>query len=701
MSQAETASEPHPHPVDEPASSSLGATSIAAVDAPPPYTSLESENGNKPAGLTETYPKDNTKMVQIASPSSSSPSSPSSVLSASTLSSSPETPTTLSAAMTPAMAEVAIATAIVSASNFDTDAPATPEATISTTTNNGSESIATPSPFKTTSATTSTTPPSTTISTAPVVNIKDNKATPSSPLSPLPSPPSSSSSSSSTMVTDKDKGHPIPTSNALSYSLKSRLSSAAPLSSLSSVTPSSIISPKPYSSYHTTVTSSSLSTSPSTSSQPLSPTKDGRPLNPVSIYSSSSSKSFEQEDEEAKDYSSYPYVPRVSMSSAKDRYSTSPVYQRQQESEYEDEEEEEGDDDEYEMDEEYGSDSGLPMEHDSGLPYEHDTEMADINTRSSPHPTSAIDTSKAASTSTSTTSPQLAPQETNTATPTTSTSASTSTPATTATTAAPAKKNGVSATSCANCGTTTTPLWRRASDGQTICNACGLYFKARNSTRPPWLKRNMGLKKGDTSTGETEELEDPAQPAPSADASNGDANEASKTGETKGDAESCPGDGNCNGIGGAHTCSGCPSFNQQHTNRQNLICANCRTTTTPLWRRDSSGNTICNACGLYFKLHNVHRPVTMKRAVIKRRKPAPTTTASASASTSTASSSSNAAASSSSSTPASCTSSSSTASWDPISQTSYSQQDATNTEPGIRGSISQTQAPLQLWDWSE
>ncbi|KAF9416421.1 putative electron transfer flavoprotein subunit [Podila epigama] len=92
------------------------------------------------------------------------------------------------------------------------------------------------------------------------------------------------------------------------------------------------------------------------------------------------------------------------------------------------------------------------------------------------------------------------------------------------------------------------------------------------------------------------------------------------TEEKKGDAETCPGDGNCTGSGGAHTCSGCPSYNQQHNNRQNLICANCRTTTTPLWRRDSSGNTICNACGLYFKLHNVHRPVTMKRAVIKRRK---------------------------------------------------------------------------------
>lgn len=50
------------------------------------------------------------------------------------------------------------------------------------------------------------------------------------------------------------------------------------------------------------------------------------------------------------------------------------------------------------------------------------------------------------------------------------------------------------------------------------------------------------------------------------------------------------------------------------------VCANCETTTTPLWRRDSTGRTICNACGLYYKLHLVHRPATMMRTVIKRRK---------------------------------------------------------------------------------
>lgn len=152
------------------------------------------------------------------------------------------------------------------------------------------------------------------------------------------------------------------------------------------------------------------------------------------------------------------------------------------------------------------------------------------------------------------------------------------------------KIDSVSATECANCGTTTTPLWRRGPNGETICNACGLYLKARNTLRPPTLKRTVHKK---------------ATPEPKSDCGSGG---------------TCPGGGQCNGTGGSSSCAGCPAFNQHQVNRQALICANCRTTTTPLWRRDEQGNTICNACGLYYKLHNVHRPVSMKRSVIKRRK---------------------------------------------------------------------------------
>lgn len=156
----------------------------------------------------------------------------------------------------------------------------------------------------------------------------------------------------------------------------------------------------------------------------------------------------------------------------------------------------------------------------------------------------------------------------------------------------------VSATACSNCGTTTTPLWRRAPNGDTICNACGLYLKARNTLRPPSMKRNFKSKQEQLQESMTHNTINAAEAL----------------------AGTCPGGGQCNGTGGSPSCEGCPAFNQHQVNRHALICANCRTTTTPLWRRDEEGNTICNACGLYYKLHNVHRPVSMKRSVIKRRK---------------------------------------------------------------------------------
>ena len=49
------------------------------------------------------------------------------------------------------------------------------------------------------------------------------------------------------------------------------------------------------------------------------------------------------------------------------------------------------------------------------------------------------------------------------------------------------------------------------------------------------------------------------------------------------------------------------------------ICQNCQTSTTPLWRRDELGSVLCNACGLFLKLHGRPRPISLKTDVIKSR----------------------------------------------------------------------------------
>jgi len=66
--------------------------------------------------------------------------------------------------------------------------------------------------------------------------------------------------------------------------------------------------------------------------------------------------------------------------------------------------------------------------------------------------------------------------------------------------------------------------------------------------------------------------------------------------------------------------SGASSANDEGGSDQPpTLCSNCETKTTPLWRRDAEGNPLCNACGLFFKLHGVVRPMSLKTDVIKKR----------------------------------------------------------------------------------
>ena len=56
-----------------------------------------------------------------------------------------------------------------------------------------------------------------------------------------------------------------------------------------------------------------------------------------------------------------------------------------------------------------------------------------------------------------------------------------------------------------------------------------------------------------------------------------------------------------------------PKVNRGARLGPNTTCANCKTQSTSLWRRNTDNSPVCNACGLYAKLHKTQRPVTMRK----------------------------------------------------------------------------------------
>ncbi|PVU85745.1 hypothetical protein BB560_006927 [Smittium megazygosporum] len=108
---------------------------------------------------------------------------------------------------------------------------------------------------------------------------------------------------------------------------------------------------------------------------------------------------------------------------------------------------------------------------------------------------------------------------------------------------------------CSNCSTRSTPLWRKCGPDTLLCNACGLYFRLHNKHRPKALNLSG---KGKDSTNNDAPFEIPE-------------------------------------------------------------CSNCKTSKTPLWRKNEKGEPLCNACGLYFKLHNKERPIALKSNTIRKR----------------------------------------------------------------------------------
>ncbi|KAJ3782522.1 hypothetical protein GGU10DRAFT_275361, partial [Lentinula aff. detonsa] len=165
-----------------------------------------------------------------------------------------------------------------------------------------------------------------------------------------------------------------------------------------------------------------------------------------------------------------------------------------------------------------------------------------------------------------------------TAPPTPPPSTSTTTTTTTTTTSTPGAPAGQKA-ECHNCGATHTPLWRRGLNDELNCNACGLYCKLHKRPRPKTMRNQHG---GEGGRG---------------------ANGGSGAGAAAG--------------GGRETVE---VMGKLHSLGRRLTqCYNCHTTATPLWRKDDEGKTVCNACGLYYKLHGSARPISMKSDVIRKR----------------------------------------------------------------------------------
>lgn len=188
---------------------------------------------------------------------------------------------------------------------------------------------------------------------------------------------------------------------------------------------------------------------------------------------------------------------------------------------------------------------------------------------------------------------------------------------------------------CYNCQVTQTPLWRRTPDRKhSLCNACGLYYKQYGAHRPlnvrhklssvlidprlaalPYARPPTQGTRGSSPSG--------AEPSSSLPSSSSPPSSSSSSSSSDSDSEEynvLPDLTKFYADALLRPVSAKKTSPPLMTAKQGIACANCSQTQTPLWRKNDMGEPICNACGLYAKLHNRARPVTMRKTKITRRR---------------------------------------------------------------------------------
>ncbi|KAI8335969.1 hypothetical protein BC941DRAFT_480764 [Chlamydoabsidia padenii] len=158
---------------------------------------------------------------------------------------------------------------------------------------------------------------------------------------------------------------------------------------------------------------------------------------------------------------------------------------------------------------------------------------------------------------------------------------------------------------CSNCHVTSTPLWRRTPDrSHFLCNACGLYYKQYGNHRPLHVRQKQPQPQ--------KQQQQQQQKSSSTDAPP-DKRKRKSTDSIMPDIvvpSPLP----------THASLVIPENDDDEPTHE---CVNCQQTNTPLWRKNERGEFVCNACGLYAKLHQRDRPPTLKKAKLQKRRKLP------------------------------------------------------------------------------